>query len=164
MKKPFRAGRSRALSVKLGRMLACRGLTLSIAESCTGGLVGAAVTAVPGSSAYFLGGAVSYANDVKRRMLGVPAGILAGKGAVSDETARAMASGAQRLFSSDCAISTTGIAGPGGGTKKKPKGLVYIGIAAGKKVKSYKYVFRGSRAAVRKQTVGTALEKMIENI
>jgi|WetSurMetagenome_2_1015567.scaffolds.fasta_scaffold00022_62 PncC family amidohydrolase len=152
------------LARRLGRMLAGRGLTLAVAESCTGGMLGATVTSVPGSSAYFRGGVVSYANDAKRRLLGVPARVLSRKGAVSAETARAMATGARRLFSSHCAISTTGIAGPGGGTKKKPVGLVYIGIAAGEKVKSYKYLLKGNRRAIRSETVNKALERMMENI
>lgn len=153
-----------ALSKKLGRLLAKSRLTLSLAESCTGGMLGAAITAVPGSSAYFTGGIVSYANAAKRSVLGVPAAILARKGAVSVETAQAMAAGARRLFSSDCAISITGVAGPGGGTTKKPAGLVYIGIAAGKRVRSFKYLFRGNRRGVRRQAVEMALERMIENI
>ena len=154
----------RALPQKLGRTLLASDLTLSVAESCTGGMIGAAVTSAAGSSAYFLGGVVSYANAAKRRLLGVPASILKSKGAVSAEAALAMALGARRLFSSDCAVSTTGIAGPSGGTKKKPVGLVYIGIAAGKKVRSYKYVFRGNRETIRRQAVEKALERMIENI
>jgi nicotinamide-nucleotide amidase len=108
--------------------LAAKKLTLSTAESCTGGLVAKRVTDVPGASAVFLGGVVSYANEVKQNVLGVPAETLAAHGAVSPETAEAMARGVCRLTGSDVGVSLTGIAGPGGGTAEKPVGLVYIGL------------------------------------
>jgi nicotinamide-nucleotide amidase len=161
---PVLRTRIAALSRRLGRLLAENGLTLSVAESCTGGMVGAAVTAVPGSSAYFTGGIISYANEAKRSVLGVPAAVLARNGAVSAETAIAMAAGARRLFSSDCAISITGVAGPGGGTRKKPVGLVYVGIANGRIVRSFEYKFRGSRQEIRTQAVEMAIKKMIKTI
>lgn len=153
-----------ALSKKLGRLLAKNRLTLSLAESCTGGMLGAAITAVPGSSAYFTGGIVSYANAAKRSVLGVPAAILARKGAVSAATAQAMAAGARRLFSSDCAISITGVAGPGGGTTKKPAGLVYAGIANGKIVRSFEFRFKGNRQEVRRRAVEEAIKRMVEEV
>jgi PncC family amidohydrolase len=127
-------------------------------------MVGAAITAVPGSSAYFTGGIVSYANAAKRSVLGVPAAILARKGAVSAETAEAMVRGCRRLFSSDCAISITGVAGPGGGTTKKPVGLVYVGIGVGNKVRSFEYRFRGNRQEIREQAVEEAIKKMVEQV
>ena len=103
-----------------------RGLTLATAESCTGGLVAARLTSVPGSSDVFLGGVVSYANEVKTAALGVPEDVLAAHGAVSAETAAAMAEGARRRLDADVAVAVTGIAGPGGGSDEKPVGLVYV--------------------------------------
>lgn len=113
----------------VGALLRARGLTLATAESCTGGLVGQRLTAVPGASAYYQGGVVAYANDAKRELLGVPQDLLARHGAVSAEVARAMAEGARRRFAADLGVSTTGISGPEGGTPEKPVGLVYVGFA-----------------------------------
>lgn len=113
----------------VGDALKQRGWTLALAESCTGGLVGHRVTNVPGSSAYYLGGIGAYANAAKEGLLGVPADVLARHGAVSEETARAMADGARRALGADVAVSTTGIAGPDGGTTEKPVGLVCFGLA-----------------------------------
>ena len=106
-----------------------RGLTLATAESCTGGLVAARLTSVPGSSDVFLGGVVAYANEVKEAELDVPAEVLAEHGAVSAETAAAMARGARERLGADVAVAVTGIAGPGGGTPEKPVGLVYLHAA-----------------------------------
>jgi len=110
-----------------GEALLRRGLTVAAAESCTGGLVAKRFTDVPGSSDYFLGGVIAYENAVKTRLLDVPEAVLAEHGAVSAEVAAAMAEGVRRLLGADCAVSTTGVAGPGGGTDDKPVGLVYIG-------------------------------------
>jgi nicotinamide-nucleotide amidase len=110
-----------------GRLLLEAGLTVAVAESCTGGLVGKRFTDVPGSSDYFLGGVTAYSNEVKTKVLGVRETLLAEHGAVSAEVAGAMAEGVQRLLGSGCALSTTGVAGPGGGTEEKPVGLVFIG-------------------------------------
>ncbi len=118
------------LEMTIGRLLAARGLTIATAESCTGGLIAHRLTNVAGSSAYLMGGAVSYSNAVKQNLLGVPAATLVTHGAVSAETALAMARGARRLFAVDMAVSVTGIAGPGGGTPQKPVGLTFIGLAA----------------------------------
>ena len=106
-----------------------RGLTVAVAESCTGGLIAAAITEVPGSSGYFLGGVVSYSNSSKEALLDVPRALLEERGAVSREVAGAMASGARARFGSDLAVAVTGVAGPDGGTLDKPVGLVYLGIA-----------------------------------
>jgi PncC family amidohydrolase len=152
------------LAQRLGRRFAEKKLTLSVAESCTGGMIGAAITAVPGSSAYFSGGVVSYSNEMKHNVLGVPKLVLEKKGAVSAETVKAMVKGVLRLCKTDCAIAVSGIAGPDGGTKKKPVGLVYVGIGAGKKVQAFKYHFKGGREQVRRQTVEKALERMIEEV
>ena len=123
--------------------------TVSGAESCTGGLVSQLITAAPGSSAYFLGGVVSYSNAAKIRFLGVKPATLKIHGAVSKECAAEMALGAKKRFKSDYAFSITGIAGPDGGTVEKPVGTVYLGLAAGKSVKVFKCRFSGNRAMVR---------------
>ena len=137
--------------------LKARGLTCATAESCTGGSVGGAITAVPGSSAVFLGGVISYANEVKRDVLGVPQEILDAHGAVSPECAERMAAGARNLLKADLAVSLTGIAGPDGGSAEKPVGLVWFGLATKDGVRTEKVVFGGDRAAVRAQAVDHAL-------
>ena len=106
-----------------------RGLTVAVAESCTGGLIAAAITEVPGASGYFLGGVVSYSNEAKEAFLDVPHALIEAHGAVSREVAVAMASGARSRFGADLAVAVTGVAGPDGGTLDKPVGLVYIGVA-----------------------------------
>ncbi|HAL92724.1 MAG TPA: hypothetical protein DCM68_06845, partial [Verrucomicrobia bacterium] len=111
-----------ALLKKIAAALLARHQTLATAESCTGGLVGAALTSLPGSSAWYFGGIVAYSNALKPRLLGVPAETLAAHGAVSPETARAMAEGARKKCKADFALSVTGIAGPDGGTPEKPVG------------------------------------------
>ena len=152
------------LSKRLGSLCVKKKLTLSVAESCTGGMIGAAITAIPGSSEYFSGGVVSYNNEMKHNVLGVPRLVLEKKGAVSAETVKAMVKGVRRLCKTDCAIAVTGIAGPDGGTKKKPVGLVYAGTGAGKKVRAFKYYFKGNREEIRRQTVREALERMIKEL
>lgn len=138
-------------------LLKARGLTCATAESCTGGGVGSAITAVPGSSAVFAGGVISYSNEVKRAVLGVSADDLARMGAVSREVAEQMAVGARRLLKTDLAVSLTGIAGPDGGSAEKPVGLVWFGLASAEGVRSEKAIFRGDRARVREQAVVHAL-------
>ena len=137
--------------------LAEKGLTCATAESCTGGGVGNAITAVPGSSAVFWGGVISYDNSVKRDVLGVPENVLATVGAVSQECAAAMAKGVRRLLKTDLAVSVTGIAGPGGGTAEKPVGLVWFGLATAAGVKTGSKVLPGDRAAVRAAAIEHAL-------
>jgi nicotinamide-nucleotide amidase len=117
------------LPTALGRALAEAGLTLGCAESCTGGLIGHAMTSVSGSSAWFRGGVVAYSNDLKTSLLGVPAATIERHGAVSEETVRAMAEGARERLGCDLALATSGIAGPGGGSPEKPVGLVHIALA-----------------------------------
>jgi PncC family amidohydrolase len=118
-----------SLEVVVGQLLLQHQLTLATAESCTGGLIGHRLTNVPGSSNYFLGGIIAYANEVKERVLGVHHATLERHGAVSAETALEMARGARRVLGVDIAVSATGIAGPDGGTVDKPVGLVYIALA-----------------------------------
>ena len=144
-------------SERLVAKLKERGLTCVTAESCTGGGVGSAITAVPGSSAVFLGGVISYANEVKRDVLGVPQEILDTHGAVSPECAERMAAGVRNLLKADLAVSLTGIAGPDGGSAEKPVGLVWFGLAAKDGVRTEKMVFAGDRASVRAQAVNHAL-------
>jgi len=118
-----------ALAMEVGARLSAKGWTLATAESCTGGLLGHAITNVAGSSTYFLGGIIAYANEAKCRLLGVPEALLARHGAVSQEVALAMAQGARQALGADMAIATTGIAGPSGGTPQKPVGTVYIAVS-----------------------------------
>jgi nicotinamide-nucleotide amidase len=113
----------------VGELLRARGATLATAESCTGGLVAERLTRVPGSSDYFLGGAVAYSNEMKTRLLGVPEALLAAHGAVSEPVARAMAAGARAAFGADFAVAVTGVAGPGGGSDEKPVGTVHLALA-----------------------------------
>ena len=134
-----------------------RGLSLAAAESCTGGLVAARLTSVPGSSEVFRGGVVAYDDAVKVEQLGVPEEILAAHGAVSAETAEAMAAGARSAFEADVAVSTTGIAGPGGGTPEKPVGLVFLHADGPDGAKSLEIQFPGDREAVRRRATAAAL-------
>lgn len=117
------------LEIQLGNVLKARGLTICTAESCTGGLIASRLTDISGSSAYMLGGVVSYSNEAKMSLLKVKEQTLIDYGAVSEQTAGEMALGARKLLSTDYALSVTGIAGPGGGTDTKPVGLTYIGLA-----------------------------------
>ncbi|KMQ51283.1 damage-inducible protein CinA [Chitinispirillum alkaliphilum] len=144
-------------------LLRCR-LTMSAAESCTGGLVSAALTSLPGSSAFFKGGIVAYDNSIKQKLLGVPEEILNSFGAVSSQTVERMASGVASLINSDCAVSVSGIAGPGGGSPEKPVGLVYIGSFAFSEVTSCRYVFSGNRHEIRAQAVEAALNQLITQL
>ena len=129
----------------IGRILSENGKTLSVAESCTGGMISSLMTSVPGASSYFLGSVTSYANSVKENVLGVPAEILREYGAVSSECVAAMAKGVRRLTGSDYAVATSGIAGPGGGTDTKPVGLVWIGVSSETSTETYCHVFKNDR-------------------
>ena len=149
------------LLAQIAAALRARKQTLATAESCTGGLVGAALTSLPGSSAWYLGGVVAYANDLKLRLLGVPPAILEARGAVSPETATAMAAGARAATGADYAISITGIAGPDGGTPEKPVGLAYIGVAAPHGTAAFKHHFSGSRADIRSAAAEAALRHLL---
>ncbi len=133
----------------VGIRLRERGETVSVAESCTGGLIGSRLTEVPGSSAYFIEGSITYSNEAKIRTLGVPANIIATHGAVSAECAEAMAAGMRKYASTDHAISVTGIAGPDGGSDEKPVGTVFIGYAGANGLKSVKIMLPGDRYLIR---------------
>lgn len=145
------------LASHLVEHLRTQNLTCATAESCTGGGVGSALTAVPGSSAVFAGGIISYSNEIKNRLLGVPQEDLSRHGAVSSEVAAAMAKGARTVLGTDLAVSLTGIAGPDGGTETKPVGLVWFGLATAAGVRTERAIFAGDRAAVREQAIRHAL-------
>jgi len=145
------------------RALSARKMTVSVAESCTGGLIANRLTNVPGSSRAFVGGVVAYDNRIKSQLLGVGQEVLASKGAVSHEVAQAMASGARNLFGTDIAVGVTGIAGPGGGTAKKPVGLVYIGVSRQEETTSQEYRFMGSRVDIKWRSAQAAL-MMLRNL
>ena len=145
------------VATKLVELLKAQGVTCTTAESCTGGGVGSAITSVPGSSAVFAGGVISYANEIKRDVLGVPQEILDTKGAVSAECAAKMAEGARRLMKTDLAVSLTGIAGPDGGSAEKPVGLVWFGLATKDGVRTEKAIFRGDREGIRGNAITHAL-------
>ena len=144
----------------IGQLLKDRQLTIATAESCTGGLLGAALTQEPGSSEFYLGGVVSYSNSLKRGLLGVTEENLEKYGAVSEEVAKEMAKGIRSKAGSDLAISTTGIAGPDGASDQKPVGLVYIGLATPQGVQVEKIQLYGERESVRQLTVQAALNRV----
>ena len=153
-----------AVEERVIKEASAKGVTLGTAESCTGGLIAATLTDVPGASAALAGGIVSYANEVKRDRLGVDAQTLEDKGAVSEEVACQMASGARRELSVDVAVSVTGIAGPGGAVPGKPVGTVWIGVSSRLGTSARLHHFDGDRDAVRRQTVEAALGVMLEEI
>ncbi|MBQ7565555.1 MAG: nicotinamide-nucleotide amidohydrolase family protein [Oscillospiraceae bacterium] len=144
------------------RALEARGLTLATAESCTGGMVGTALTAIPGSSKSYLGGVVSYTNGVKAKLVGVPQATLDAHGAVSRETAEAMAQGARKAIGADIGASVTGLAGPDGDGSGKPVGLVYTAVSNGKKTVCREHRFSGDRAAVRRKARNALLHEILE--
>lgn len=144
----------------VGQLLKNKQLTIATAESCTGGLLGAALTQDPGSSKFYLGGVISYSNALKHGLLGVSEENLLKYGAVSEEVAMEMATGIRSNVGSDLAISTTGIAGPDGGSAQKPVGLVYVGLASSEGVQVEKFQLYGERESVRQLTVQAALNKV----
>ena len=150
-----------SLAERVLEMMRERGLTLATAESCTGGLVASTITRVPGSSDVFLGGVVSYANRVKEQVLGVSPKTLAAVGAVSPECAKEMAEGVRRLMGADVAISTTGIAGPSGGTPEKPVGLVYCHITDGSRQRPLRLTLSGDRHQIQDETVSRLLSELV---
>jgi len=151
-----------AVEYAVGKLLLKTGMSLSVAESCTGGLIGARLTDVPGSSEYFMGGVVVYSNELKQSLLGVPPEIIEQYGAVSRQTAVAMAEGVRNLARTSLGLAVTGIAGPGGATPAKPRGLVYISLASADGTSWKEFRFPGERSAVRRGTVNAALN-MVRN-
>jgi nicotinamide-nucleotide amidase len=152
------------LAAQAGTLLSASHLSLATAESCTGGMVAEAVTSVPGSSLYFLGGIVAYDNRIKESVLCVRRALLDKHGSVSKEVVSAMAKGAIDVLKADCAIAVSGIAGPGGGTQAKPVGLVYIGIAlpAGTTVQEFR--FAGDREEIRQHATLEGLRLLCQRL
>ena len=149
------------LESSVGRLLAERGATVALAESCTGGLISKRLTDVAGSSAYFVEGFVTYSNASKERLLGVPSEMLAEHGAVSEPVAQAMAAGAREISGADYGLSVTGVAGPGGGSEEKPVGLVYVGVADAEGATAEKLdltAWARSRSSIRERSANRALD------
>jgi PncC family amidohydrolase len=151
------------LEVQVGKLLVQRGLTLAIAESCTGGLVSHRITNVSGSSMYFLGGVISYANEAKVHLLGVSPKTLQKFGAVSLETVLEMAHGVRDALSADIGISTSGIAGPTGGTPDKPVGTVWIGLSSASNGAGLIFHFNGNRLSIKEQAARAALQVLLNH-
>lgn len=147
--------------MKVDQELATRflasGMTLALAESCTGGMIAEQITRIPGCSVWFRGGVVAYHNDIKQQLLQVPGELLDLYGAVSEQVARAMAEGARRVIGSDLALAVTGIAGPDGGCPDKPVGTVYIALSDQDECVTGRYQFQGGRESVRQQTTEEAI-------
>lgn len=161
----YTAGRGPTdIASEVGKQLRKMKKTLSTAESCTGGLIAEMITDVPGSSDYYLGGITAYSNMMKRDMLKVKKSTIDKYGAVSRETAAEMAENIRMISGSDYSISVTGIAGPGGGTKDKPVGLVYCGISAGNTTEIVEFRFKGRRESVRKQTASFILHRLLRRL
>ncbi|MEW5991704.1 MAG: CinA family protein [Chloroflexota bacterium] len=152
----------RDLAQRLQGICLGRGLTVAVAESCTGGLVAAAITDVPGSSGYFLGGVVSYSNSAKTALLDVPESMLEAHGAVSAQVGRQMAVGARRRFGAALAASVTGVAGPEGGMPGKPVGLTYVGVSDARGDDVRRFAWTGDRTINRHESARAALELLLE--
>ncbi|HUT26674.1 MAG TPA: nicotinamide-nucleotide amidohydrolase family protein [Methanomassiliicoccales archaeon] len=150
--------------IELLNALRQKRLTIAVAESCTGGRICDKLTNVPGSSDVFLGGVVAYSNDSKVKLLGVSLEVLGTHGAVSSECAAAMAAGVRKAFNSDMGISVTGIAGPGGATKEKPVGLVFIGVSYQKKGEVFEIIIEGDREGVKEKASNEAIGKALRSI
>ncbi len=146
----------------IGQLLTARQLTVAVAESCTGGLIGHRLTNVPGSSAYFLGGVMAYAYDAKERLLGVSHNTLYDHGAVSKETAVEMARGARRIFSADIAVSVTGIAGPTGGLPNKPIGLTWIALSTRRGEIAEQFIWQKDREGNKAESAEAALRMVLD--
>ena len=149
---------------RIGDLLRAKNLTLVTAESCTGGLIGHLLTEVAGSSDYYLGGAVTYSNDMKEHVLGVSKETMIANGAVSEQVAREMAIGARARFGGDIGVSVTGIAGPGGGSDEKPVGLTFIGLSAPWGDTVRKFVWESDREGNKRLSAEAALELIIEEV
>jgi len=150
------------VEMTIGKLLRARGETLSIAESCTGGLVSDRITNVPGSSVYFMGGMVNYSNESKAKHLGVSLVEIRRHGAVSSKVAGKMAQGVRKAFGATFGLSTTGVAGPTGGTKRSPIGRVFIGIAHGRRTWVRKLDLKGSRREIKEKAAEKSLNYLYE--
>ena len=149
---------------QIGRILAERGLTLAVAESCTGGLVGHRLTSVAGASRYFLGGILAYSDAVKVACLGVEPALIEQEGAVSAEVAEAMAAGVRKSLGADIGVAVTGIAGPGGGSPEKPVGLVFLAVRGAEEGQVRRQQFSGDREDVRRQAAAGALDLVNDHL
>jgi nicotinamide-nucleotide amidase len=154
----------RELAVRLAERCTSRGLHVATVESCTGGLVGHAITEIPGSSAYFVGGFVTYSDELKFQAVGVPHDVLSAHGAVSAQVAMAMATGGRQRTGADLAAAVTGVAGPDGGSPSKPVGLTYIAVADAVGVAVRRHVWTGDRSANKVASAEAALELLLERI
>jgi nicotinamide-nucleotide amidase len=152
------------LEKTIGDHLRKKGWTLSIAESCTGGLICDRITNISGSSDYFMGGMVNYSNESKAEHLGVPLSIITRHGAVSQQVARRMAQGVRKAFHTTFGLSTTGVAGPTGGTKRSPIGRVFLGFSDGKRTWVRKLDLKGSRREIKKEAAESALQFFYEKL
>jgi len=150
------------LAERLGQILNDRKRSCAVAESCTGGMIGAALTSIAGSSLWFRGGVIAYTNEVKMNVLNVAAETLQRYGAVHAETVKSMAFGATTVCGANCAVAVSGIAGPGGGTPEKPVGLVFIGCCVEGTAIAFKHHFSGDRSSVRVATTIAAIEHLIK--
>jgi PncC family amidohydrolase len=158
---------SEALQALAERVLAAcerNRVTVAAAESCTGGLVGDALTDIAGASAWFAGGVVAYSNEAKNRLLGVPAELIEAHGAVSAQVAQAMARGACERFGAQAAVAVTGVAGPGGGTAAKPVGLTYVAVVAPAGAEVRRFAWAGDRRANKEAGASAALEMLLEGL
>src|SRR5512147_1857458 len=153
-----------ALAARVGQRCLAAGARIATIESCTGGLLGHLLTEVPGSSAYYLGGFVTYSDDAKRTMVGVPAEVLAAHGAVSAQTALAMAAGGRDRTGADIGVSVTGIAGPDGGTASKPVGLTYVAVADASGGEVRRFAWTGSRDENKRASARAAMELVLERM
>ncbi len=153
----------RKLLEDTGFLLKKKGWTISVAESCTGGLIGSLLTSVPGSSDYFAGGIIAYSNEVKRNLLSVSSQTLDEFGAVSEETVREMSRGVKKLLKTDVGISVSGIAGPTGGSKNKPVGTIALGVDIPRKIITNILNLKGDRNKIRERAAAEAL-KMLRNL
>jgi PncC family amidohydrolase len=149
---------AKSIEAIVGELLVARGLTLAVAESCTGGLLGHRITSVSGSSAYFLGGVIAYAYEAKERLLEVRHATLYEHGAVSEQTAIEMARGARRALRADIGLSVTGIAGPGGGMPGKPVGLTWVAVSLREGERAEKHIWDGDREGNKADSARAALE------
>lgn len=153
-----------SIEFSVGEALRANNLTLAVAESCTGGLIAHRVTNVPGSSQYFVGGVVSYADAVKQGVLGVRGETLAKHGAVSRHTALEMARGVRRLLGAQVGVAVTGIAGPGGGSADKPVGLTWIAVISPRRERVERYDWDGDRAENKISAAGAALQLLLDEL
>ena len=153
-----------ALAARLHERCLARGVRVATVESCTGGLVGHLITEIPGTSAYFIGGFVTYSDQLKRDLVGVPGDVLAAHGAVSAQTAMAMAIGGRERTGADLAVAVTGIAGPDGGSPAKPAGLTYVAVADAAGIAVKRYLWAGDRSENKRLSAAAALQLLLERL